>query len=238
MRFLHFYPDLMNLYGSYANVLALRRCLEALGHEVTVEAVLPGQEVSLSGADFLFMGAGTEDAQKYALSDFARFAAEIKAAEADGLAMLFAGNAMELLGERITDARGQVFAGLGIAGFTTTQGSRRIAEDVLGTTSLFAEPMVGFINKSGIVSGVETPLLTSLTLGFGNEAAKGPEGFCRNNLLASQLTGPLLVKNPKLLEHVAAAVYARRGLALPEEFPVDPYARAAWAVTAEQLRCR
>ena len=60
VKIIHLYPDLMNLYGSYANVSAVKRLLERLGHSVTVETVAPGQDASLSAADFLFLGAGTE----------------------------------------------------------------------------------------------------------------------------------------------------------------------------------
>ena len=42
LKIIHFYPDLMSLYGSYANVSVLRRYLEALGCAVTVQAVVPG----------------------------------------------------------------------------------------------------------------------------------------------------------------------------------------------------
>ena len=109
IKIIHFYPDLMSLYGSYANVAVLRRALEALGDTVTVETVLPGREADLSGADFLYMGAGTEHAQKAALADFARYGDAVKALAEDGVSMLFAGTAMELLGRTITDADGKVY---------------------------------------------------------------------------------------------------------------------------------
>ena len=48
LKIIHFYPDLMSLYGSYANVSVLRRYLEALGCAVTVQAVVPG--LSLYGS--------------------------------------------------------------------------------------------------------------------------------------------------------------------------------------------
>ncbi|EJX00361.1 hypothetical protein EVA_11532, partial [gut metagenome] len=41
LKLIHFYPDLMSLYGSYANLLALRRSLEALGNTVTIQPILP-----------------------------------------------------------------------------------------------------------------------------------------------------------------------------------------------------
>lgn len=235
---IHFYPDLMDLYGSRANVLALGRYLERLNCNVTVEAVRPGDEADISRGDFFYMGAGTERAARAAMADFARYGEALKAAAQDNAAMLFAGTAMDLLGKIVREADGSSYEGLGLASFTVEHGKRRIVGDVYGHTDLYPEAVVGFMNKCGLVTGVETPLLTGLDLGFGNEREKGPEGFRWKNVFASQLTGPLLVKNPKLLEAVAAAIFARRGEPLPADHPVDTWAEQAYAVTEEQLRAR
>ena len=146
--------------------------------------------------------------------------------------------AMELLGASVTDRDGDTYPGIGLASFTTVQGKRRIVGDVYGVTALFPEAVVGFMNKCGQIRGVEAPLLTGLSLGFGNEAEKGPEGFHWKNVFASELTGPVLVKNPRLLEAVADAICTRRGISLPEERPSFPYAEAGYAITAEQLKLR
>ena len=238
LKIVHFYPDLMNLYGSYANVAVLKRYLEELGNTVTVEAVVPGEAADLSGADFLFMGAGTERRQKAALADFVRYAEAVKTLAKDGTSMLFAGTAMELLGKTITAADGTVCEGIGLGSFTSVQGRQRFVEDVYGTTDLYDGPVVGFMNKCSIIEGVETPLLTALDMGFGNSGEKTPEGFRFQNVLASELTGPILVKNPRMLEHVVRAIYARRGQALPEELPRWPYAEEGYAITEEQLKLR
>ena len=237
-RFLHVYPDLMSLYGSYANVSILKRYLEDLGHAVTVEAVRPGEPVHLAGADFLYMGAGTERSQKAAAADFARCGEDVKAAAADGMPMLFAGTALELLGASVTDGGGETYPGLGLAEFTSVQGKQRIVGDVYGSTDLYAAPVVGFMNKCALLRGVETPLLTACALGFGNEAEGGPEGFHRDHVFGSELTGPILVKNPRLLEAVAAAVCGRRGAEVPAQPPIGRWQEAGYAITAEQLRLR
>lgn len=236
--FLHLYPDLMSLYGSYANVSVLRRQLELLGHSVRLETVAPGETANLSEADFLFMGAGTERSQAAALEALAPMAADIRAAAGDGLPILFAGTAMELLGASVTGRDGQCRKGLEVASFTSVQGNKRIVGDLYGTTDLYDEPVVGFMNKCAVISGVDTPLITSCAMGFGNEREGGPEGFHCGNVFASELTGPLLVKNPGMLRAVATAVCGRRGAALPEELPPLPYLREGFAVTAEQLRLR
>lgn len=238
IRIVHFYPDLMSLYGSYANVSALKRRLEALGNTVTVETVVPGQAADPANADFLFMGAGTERAQKAALADFARFGEAAKAAAESGAVMLFAGTAMELLGRTITGADGTAYDGIGLAGFASVQGKKRFVEDVYGQTDLFPAPVVGFMNKCSVIEGVETPLLTSLSLGYGNSGEKTPEGFHWKNVFASQLTGPILVKNPRLLDAVTAAIYQHRDQPLPEAMPSDRWAEDGYAITAEQLKLR
>lgn len=238
VRIVHFYPDLMSLYGSYANVSVLRRLLEQAGNAVTVDTVAPGEDCDLTGADFLFMGAGTERAQKAALRDFVRFGDAVKAAAENGTAMLFCGTAMELLGASITDSSGQVYEGIGLAGFTAVQSARRTVEDVYGHTGLYPEAVVGFINKSSTVSGVETPLLERVDFGFGNDGRNTAEGFHWKNVFASHLTGPILVKNPRLLEAVAAAIYLHRSAEPPMQWPRDTYAEAGYAITAEQLKLR
>ena len=240
IRIIHFYPDLMSLYGSYANVSVLCRLLEQAGNTVTVEAVAPGQDCNLSSADFLFMGAGTERRQRYAAQDFQRFGTAVKDAAESGVPMLFCGTAMELLGKSVTDADGQEFAGIGLADFTSVQGKRRMVEDVYGETDLFTDPIVGFINKCSIIHGIETPLLTATRLGYGNEGPVTAEGFHWKNVFGSHLTGPVLVKNPRLLTAVADAIYAHRGAALPETWAVDRYCEDGYTITAKALleRCK
>ncbi len=238
LKIIHFYPDLMSLYGSYANVAVLRRLLEQLGHTVSVETVRPGQDADLTGADFLFMGAGTERSQKAALEDFRRFEKAVRTAAESGLSMLFCGTAMELLGRSITGSDGREYAGIGLADFVSVQGTKRFVEDVYGHTDLFPEAVVGFMNKCSVITGVKTPLLTALDLGYGNDGEKSPEGFRFQNVLGSALTGPILVKNPRLLESVARAICARRGISLPDPLPQDPWAEAGFRITEEQLRLR
>ena len=238
LRFFHFYPDLMNLYGSHGNAAILKRLLEELGHTVTVRVVLPGEEVSLRQADFVYMGAGTEHRARIAMSHLAAYRNTLKSAAANGVPMLFSGTAMELLGQVIVDRAGEPYLGLGLGSFSTTHVKRRIVGDVMGHCPLCGGPVVGFMNKCARITDVETPLLTSLDMGFGNAAAKGPEGFHVRYVFASELTGPLLVKNPRLLEVVAGTVLDRRGETAPEVWPTDMWAEKGYTVTVRELQVR
>lgn len=238
LNLVHFYPELMSLYGSYANVRVLARALEGLGHSITVTEVRTGEEIDLSQADFVFLGAGTERSSLAALEDLRRHGEALSAALASGTAMLFCGTGMELLGKSIRSADGTEIPGLGLTDFTVERTDRRIVGDVLGKCVCSAEPIVGFMNKCSKISGVNTPLLTELSLGFGNEAELGPEGFQEKGLFASSLTGPILVKNPRLLDAVVDAIYAHRGESLPTERPKDHWAEDGYAVTVRELSNR
>ena len=237
VKILHFYPDLMSLYGSYANVSILKRTLEAMGNTVTVERIVPGADADPVHANFVYMGAGTERAQKAALMYVSKLCSMVKAAADSGVPMLFAGNSMELLGSSITDDAGKVYQGLGLASFTAVQNKKRFVEDVYGHTDLYEDAVVGFVNRCSVITGVEAPLLTSMEMGCGNEGPRGPEGYHSGSVFASQLTGPILVKNPALLKVMVQAVYAHRGEVCPE-IPVDEYMAQGWAITAEQLKAR
>ena len=84
MKILHFYHDLMNLYGDYANVSAMRRILEKSGESVTVDRRSLGDNVDFSDYDFIYIGSGTERNQRVALADLHRHADALRQYIADG----------------------------------------------------------------------------------------------------------------------------------------------------------
>ena len=238
LTILHLYPDCMSLYGEYANVAVLRRHLEAIGVSVTVETALFEDTPDFARADVIYMGAGTERTQKAALTALAPHKEEFKAAVGRGAVVLFTGNAMETLGASVTDGSGKVWPGLGLADFTTVEGEQRVPEDVIAHTSLWDSPVVGFMNKCSVTMEVETPLFDRLSLGQGNWANKGPEGYASGNVFATHLTGPVLVKNPDFVDFLVKRIFAAKGWELPEALPALPYEREAYEVTLKELEAR
>ena len=234
----HLYPDVMNLYGECANLAVLRRHLEALGVTVTVQPAACEDEPDFSGADLIYMGAGAERGQKYVLEKLLPHAEELKAAVGAGAVLLFTGNAMELLGASITDAGGKVWPALGLAEFTTAETDRRDPGDVIAHSPLLEKPVVGFMNKCSVTHGAATPLFDRLTLGFGNDADRGAEGYVSGHVLATHLTGPVLVKNPHLTGFLIRRVFEEKGWEPPRDLPVLPHEREAYEVTLAELSAR
>lgn len=232
MKLLHIYPELMNLYGDYANVRVLERFLREQGASTEVETLALYDTRDISDYDFYFMGAGTEKNAKLALSQLKRYRDTLQAAKEAGKVLLFTGNAWELLGKSITDAKGEVFEGLHLAEFETVETNKRTVCDAV---AYFGEiPLVGFVNKCSTTRNVAHPFAKA-ALGFGNFEQNGEEGWHEQNAFGTHLTGPLLVKNPALLRKIAGLVL---GKALPDDTPMWQAAERAYAVALDALSKR
>ena len=73
MRILHLYPELMNLYGEYGNVLVLKKHLEDQGLEVTIDRKDVEESIDFDRYDMIYMGSGTEKNQLIALKDLLKY---------------------------------------------------------------------------------------------------------------------------------------------------------------------
>lgn len=236
IQLLHLYPDLMNLYGEYANVAALRRSLERQGAEVVVRTGKLYQDIDFSGADFLYMGAGTESAQLTALEDLRRYESAVRAALERGAVVLATGNAMELFGRSITGPDGAEHAGLGLFPFrTTVSGTARIQGDCLAVGAATGQVAVGFVNKASQTTDVEHPLFR-MEHGPGNNAGTAEDGVWEGSFYGTHLIGPLLMKNPHVNDYFTELLCRRAGL--PYQPQDCPHEQRAYEVTLRALQER
>ena len=233
MKLLHLYHDLMNLYGDYANVAAMKRILEKSGEPVTVDRLSLGDNADVLNYDFIFIGSGTEKNQRVALEDFRRYTDVLNACIDSGKVLLLTGNAFEMLGKAVTDAHGSRFDGLNLFGFTVTeQNKTRNTADAIFSCDFLDRPLVGFVNKCSVIDGVDNPLFR-VQMGLGNRDGDQTEGVRRENLFGTHLTGPVLIKNPHFLEYLASLLLGRApetGWMLHE--------RAGYEVTLTELQKR
>ena len=209
MKILHIFPNMMNLYGDYANLLVLERGLGALGHSVEVHSLQVGEKKDISDYDLYYMGAGTERKQKLALEALQPYKDVLKQAYEKGKHFFFTGNSFELMGRSVTDAAGKVYEALGLFDFVSVESNRRIVGDCLGNCDLFSEPIVGFMNKCSKTTGIKHPLFT-MKMGFGNEADRGAEGIREKTFLGTHLTGPILMKNPAMVKEILFRLTGKR----------------------------
>lgn len=206
MKLLHLYHDIMNLYGEYANILAMRDMVLKSGNDCVVETKTFGDSVDFSEYDFVYIGSGTERNMKLVLADFRRHQAAFETYVSDGKVALFTGNAFEMLGKTITDCNGTSYEGIGMFDFTVTeQNKTRDTSDAVFTADFLDAPLVGFVNKCSEIHGVNEPLF-GVKMGLGNAGDDKGEGVRQNNLFGTHLTGPVLMKNPHFLSYLTELV--------------------------------
>ena len=231
MKLLHLYHDIMNLYGEYANVLALRDILRKGGADVITEKKSFGEAVDFADYDFVYVGSGSERNQKLVLEDFRRLEQGFREYVKSGKPALWTGNSFEILGSSVTDASGRSYDGIGMFGFRTTeQNKTRDTSDAIFEADFLDRPLVGFVNKCSEIQGIDQPLFR-VKMGLGNTKDGTGEGVRLNNLFCTHLTGPVLMKNPDFLVYVAKLM---TGKALEP----NPLAENGYAITLRELSAR
>lgn len=233
MKILHLYHDIMNLYGEYANVEALKRMLEKNEVDCEVDKLSVGDELQLLDYDFIYVGSGTESNQKYVLEHLKAYKEDLKSYMETGKMLLMTGNSFEILGKELKDAKGKVYEGLGFFDFAVTEQEKtRNTADAVFTMEGLEKPLVGFINKCSTIHGIDAPLF-QVKMGLGNEAEGNVEGIRCQNYFGTHLTGPILIKNPYFLSHLAEILCGKK---MDGEYLV--YEKAGYEITLRELSKR
>jgi lipid II isoglutaminyl synthase (glutamine-hydrolysing) len=196
----HVYPDLLGTYGDRGNVLALayRAGLRGLATEildVTADQPLPGQ------GDLYVIGGG-EDATQL-LAARAMLADDRAASIFGGTTPVFAVCAgLQLLSRTFLGLEGRPETGLGLLDATCDRlAERAVGEIVLDPVELPGVPtLTGFENHRGTAEvGPGARPLGTLLAGIGNGDGR-TEGVQQDNIVATYLHGPVLVRNPALAD--------------------------------------
>lgn len=130
LRLLHFYPDLLNLYGDYGNVLAIKRRAEWRGFEVTLDSINLDTylDLDIKNYDIAFIGGGQDRQQLRVADDFLARQEKIAEAVNDGLVILAICGGYQLLGKLYENSEGEQIPGLGILDVETYAQGRKSLE--------------------------------------------------------------------------------------------------------------
>lgn len=112
-----------------------------------------------------------------------------------GKPVLLTGNSYEILGKNIDEN-----PALGLLDFETEHEKNRITSDIICTTEIVKNKVVGFINTMSSIKNNKQPLFK---IEWGDKY-KGieAEGIIYKNLIGTHLIGPLLERNPEILKLV------------------------------------
>jgi len=221
---MHLFPNKMNLYGEYANIAVLRRRLTEAGEQVCVRPIPFGEELNLTECDFLYIGGGVDSAMLDVLRELRKNTGMIESFVRFGGVVLATGNAAALFGSSIV-IYGEQTQGLGIADYTATLNHLRRYAEYIMSTELVEAAVLGSINTSLEITESSQPMFRIISTND-KDKSRSAEGFMTDGIYATSLIGPLLVRNPVLLDWFAQKL-CKRELAQSDS-PWMGYARRGY----------
>ena len=194
-------PELLGTYGDRGNALALAWRARARGIEARTVEVGVGEHLPRSG-DVYLIGGSEDAAQLLALRSLLQEKnIEDVLLGAPSLLAVCAG--FQLLAREFTGLEGHREHGMGLLDVTCGRlpGARAVGEVVTEPVAFTGLPtLTGYENHQGTaVLGPGARPLGRVLSGVGN-GSEGTEGAVQDNIVATYLHGPVLVRNPALAD--------------------------------------
>ena len=199
INILWLYPKEMNTYGDYGNLLTLVKRLEWRGFKALVIEHNIGDPMPLQ-VDLILGGGGQDSNQSKIHSDLLKIAPSLRKLADKGVPMLMVCGLYQLFGKELILSNDETLEGVNIfENMTTKAGGKRIIGNVVAKSDLFGE-LYGYENHSGRTILKNTPALSTVPIGVGNNGKDETEGAFYRNVIGTYLHGSVLPKNPRLAD--------------------------------------
>lgn len=194
LHIVHIYPQHMNMYGDWGNVLTLVKRGQWHGYSVSVTGYNPGDQWP-DQADLVIGGGGQDSGQNLISGDLLKLGSRLHQLADDGVPMLMICGMYQLFGNFFETTQGMRMEGIGIFNSQTVGGTKRMIGNTV-ITSAFGE-LIGYENHSGVTTlGAGQQPLGQVVQGAGNNGRDRSEGARTGNVFGTYLHGSLLPKNP------------------------------------------
>lgn len=230
LKIAHLYPDLLNIYGDFGNILALEKRAKWRDIRVEVVHVKSGTQINADDYDLFFAGGGQDAQQILAANEFLKNANELSRAAYALKPMLAICGSYQLFGKYYTTGDGQKIRGISLLDVSTSAGKKRFIGNVTAICDFLpVRTIVGFENHNGVTYlGEKAKPLFKIKVGNGNNGVDRTEGARYKNVFGTYLHGPILPKNPHfcdyLLELALNTKYKCKIPLLPLEDSLEYYA--------------
>lgn len=194
----HLYPELLNIYGDYGNVLTVKNRCEWRNIEIEITQINVGDDIDPEKYDFYFIGGGQDKQQIDVAREFQLQKNALH--EAMNLGSVFLGicGGYQLFGKYYQPNNGDRLYGIGLLDAYTVAGDKRFIGNVTAKNEYtMPKTLVGFENHSGLtyLEG-ETKPMAIVEIGAGNNNQDKTEGARFKNVFGTYLHGSFLPKNP------------------------------------------
>ncbi|SHJ60445.1 hypothetical protein SAMN02745248_00537 [Hathewaya proteolytica DSM 3090] len=219
----HLYPDLLNVYGDFGNILILKQRAEKRDIKVNLFNVSVGDDFDEALYDITLFGGGQDFEQSIVSEDIQKGKRENLEKYIDqGKVFLAICGGYQLLGEYYTTSQGEKLPGLNILPIRTEAGNTRFIGNTVIYNEKYDETYVGFENHSGRTYISNLKPLGEVKVGFGNNGEDKTEGCIFKNTYGTYFHGCLLSKNPELADKMLyAALKNKYGDDICQLAPLD-----------------
>ncbi len=195
----YIYPELLNMYGDFGNILSLSKRLEWRDIQSQVIKYKMDDEIDFENIDILYLGGGGEKEILLAKEKLLPYKERLKNYVENGGVLLCVCSGFDIIGEYF-HLKGEKYEGLNIIPVKSEWGEKRFVSDVILDTKF--GKVVGFENHNGRMNtGILEPL-GEVIFGNGNNGEDKGEGVIYKNTFCTYLDGPLLPKNPALCDEI------------------------------------
>ncbi len=194
IKILNLYPEQMNIYGDWGNVLTLVRRLQWHGYTPKILQYKPGKNFP-TDVDLIIGGGGQDSSQLLVETDLQGISKDLHKLADNNVPMLVVCGLYQLFGKFFKTNDDKIIKGIGMFNFETYAGSKRLVGNVIVETP-FGE-VIGYENHSGkTMLDASQEALGTVKKGGGNNGTDKTEGAIYRNVYGTYLHGSILPKNP------------------------------------------
>lgn len=208
----HLYPEMLNIYGDYGNVLTIKQRCEWRSIEIEVTNINIGDEIDPQKYDLYFIGGGQDKQQIYVSIDLQKHKETLHEAMNSDAVFLGICGGYQLFGNYYQPHSGSRLQGIGLLDAYTVAGDTRFIGNVTAKTEFtIPKTLVGFENHSGLtyIQG-DTKPLAKVEIGAGNNNEDKTEGARYKNVFGTYLHGSFLPKNPHFADYLIKLALEKR----------------------------
>jgi lipid II isoglutaminyl synthase (glutamine-hydrolysing) len=232
---LQLYPDKMNIYGDWGNVLTLKRRLEWHGYKPVVLEYNEGDKFP-DKVDILVGGGGQDSGQIAIQDDLLVLGSKLRELADDDTPMLVICGLYQLFGHFFKTLNGTMIQGIDLLDIETHGGTERLIGNIVTESKQF-DQIIGYENHSGqTFLGKNAIPLGLVQKGAGNNGHDMTEGVIYKNVIGTYMHGSLLPKNPQIADFlIEQAVTKKYGEFVPTVVD-DSFAEQARKIAATRPR--
>ena len=199
IKILHLYYDLMNLSGDNGNMVAIKDFLDNEGCKYEIDRLSIGDKIDLNKYNMIYIGNGSRDSQELARQDILKYKFQFKKIFKEKL-ILATGNAMELFGSTIDNKEC-----LNLIPIKSLYLKDYVVEEKIIDTEFINKPVIAFINRNS-----EAKIKSNYFL--------NKDGIHIDNFYGTYTLGPLLIRNPYLLNKFMEILFRMNDMKIKNEY--------------------